>query len=285
LNYTISHRTTYRYHERVHESYVILYLQPRTDGDQLCTRYHVVIEPAAKLFAYVDRDGNDVQHFSLIPEHDRLSVETRSEVVTLRGTRAPVPEPSARELLENDAGLGALFDQRRESRYVRFVPQLLALAGEAGAPGRDLAEWFLTLGSFVNRAFTYEKGATTVHSTVAEVVAARAGVCQDLAHVMIGLLRLQGIPARYVSGYVFSGQQDRVLGAEASHAWCEAYLPPNGWVGFDPTNDTLIDERFVKIAVGRDYGDVSPIRGIYKGAAQSTMSVDVAVAALGADQQ
>jgi transglutaminase-like putative cysteine protease len=108
----------------------------------------------------------------------------------------------------------------------------------------------------------------------------RSGVCQDFAHVQVALARLHGIPARYVSGYIHTRSGDDVLGAEASHAWCEAYLPPYGWVGYDPTNARLIDDQFVKIAVGRDYRDVSPVRGVYKGASQGLLSVNVAVEAL-----
>jgi transglutaminase-like putative cysteine protease len=101
-------------------------------------------------------------------------------------------------------------------------------------------------------------------------------VCQDFAHLMIAVLRSAGIPARYVSGYIFGGDS-RVLGAEASHAWCEAYLPPYGWVGFDPTNERLIDDHFVRVAIGRDYRDVSPVRGVYRGTRRSEMSVNVAM--------
>jgi transglutaminase-like putative cysteine protease len=111
----------------------------------------------------------------------------------------------------------------------------------------------------------------------------RGGVCQDFAHILVALCRFHAIPARYVSGYIFSGQESGILGAEASHSWCEAYLPPFGWVGYDPTNDTRISDEFVKIAVGRDYRDVSPVRGVYKGAhggLSSELSVNIAVEAL-----
>jgi transglutaminase-like putative cysteine protease len=114
-------------------------------------------------------------------------------------------------------------------------------------------------------------------------VRVRGGVCQDFAHILVALCRLHHIPARYVSGYVYSGQERGILGAEASHAWCEAYLPPYGWVGFDPTNDKLIDDGFVTIATGRDYRDVSPVRGVYKGSSPghaTLMSVNVAMESL-----
>jgi transglutaminase-like putative cysteine protease len=115
-------------------------------------------------------------------------------------------------------------------------------------------------------------------------LAARAGVCQDFAHVMIAVLRSAGIPARYASGYIFRGTST-ILGAEASHAWCEAYLPPYGWVGFDPTNALLVNDHFVRVAIGRDYGDVSPVRGVFRGASESEMSVNVAMDRLPVAQQ
>jgi transglutaminase-like putative cysteine protease len=117
-----------------------------------------------------------------------------------------------------------------------------------------------------------------VRTPVAQVIAARTGVCQDFAHLLIAVARARGIPARYASGYIYNGG-GTVLGAEASHAWVEAYLPPFGWVGFDPTNDRLVDETFVLVAVGRDYGDVSPTRGVYRGAGGGEMVVNVAVEA------
>jgi transglutaminase-like putative cysteine protease len=149
-------------------------------------------------------------------------------------------------------------------------------------PDDDLAAYFQAAGSYLHRNFSYRPGVTDVRTTVADVIQARAGVCQDFAHVLIALARSRGIPARYASGYIFRGTAS-TLGADASHAWAEAYLPPYGWVGFDPTNDRLVDESFVLVALGRDYGDVSPTRGLYRGAEAATLSVAVAVGAAPAD--
>ena len=180
-------------------------------------------------------------------------------------------------MLTNDPTLPTLFDFLNESPYIAFGPELRALASLIGAPGDDLAAWYLSAGHAMKTGFAYDTKATTVRSTVDESIHLRGGVCQDFAHILVALCRFHGIPARYVSGYIFSGQEQQMLGAEASHAWCEAYLPPYGWVGFDPTNDKLINDEFVKIAVGRDYRDVSPVRGVYKGASEAVMSVNVAM--------
>jgi transglutaminase-like putative cysteine protease len=286
MRFTIAHRTRYRYPVPVHESHTIVHLQPRSDLAQFCTRYELTVSPRARVFSYADRFGNDVQHFAVLPEHDTLEVIARSQVTTARG-KARAPAPLRRSLVAADPLLVELWDFLHESRYVRYGPGLDALAAEVGTPGPDddVVEWFRKAASALHGGFVYESGTTTVYATVEEAIALRRGVCQDFAHVLIALCRRTGIPARYVSGYIHSGSSGDTLGAEASHAWAEAYLGPHGWVGIDPTNDTWIGDHFVRIAAGRDYRDVSPVRGVYVGASSSTMSVDVAVEALTAAQQ
>ena len=286
MEFTILHQTTYRYPEKIHESYSIVHLRPSSDATQYCTKFELNVAPRARVFSYLDRFGNEVQHFAVLPDHDVLSIVARSTVITVRPPDPPVPSPVTRAELAADPALPWLFDETHESQYILFGPELRAFSAKIGAPGdRDLVEWYLWAGSTIKREFTYNTQATSVHTTVDEAIAMRAGVCQDFAHVLVALCRYNGIPARYVSGYLFSGQEGAVLGADASHAWCEAYLGPHGWVGYDPTNDTLLDDRFAKIGVGRDYRDVSPIRGVYKGASQSMMSVNVAMEALAGAQQ
>jgi transglutaminase-like putative cysteine protease len=244
----------------------------------------VDIAPRVKLHGYTDRYGNDVQHFAILPSHDTLSVTTHSSVVTML-TNAPLaPFEATRTLLENDTQLPRLYDFLHESAYVRFTPEIEVFWSELAAPGDRIGPWCMDVSKHVFETFRYDTDATTVRSTVKEALERRAGVCQDFAHVMIAVLRSAGVPARYVSGYLFRGDS-HILGAEASHAWCEAYLPPYGWVGFDPTNNLLINDFFVKVAIGRDYRDVSPVRGIYRGSQHSEMSVNVAMDVLASAQQ
>jgi transglutaminase-like putative cysteine protease len=284
VEYTIDHQTTYFYSESVHESYTVLHLQPRSDQQQFCTRFVLDINPRARVHSYGDRYGNDVQHFAILPRHSSLSVTTHSSVVTLLEHEPPEPAEATRSLLDVDPQVESYYDFLHESAYVQFAPELVAFWKELEGPGERLGLWCHRVSSYLHRTFTYDTDATTVRSTVREALAARAGVCQDYAHVMIAVLRSAGIPARYVSGYIFRGES-HVLGAEASHAWCEAYLPPYGWVGFDPTNDLMINDYFVKVAIGRDYRDVSPVRGVYRGARHSEMSVNVAMDVLAGAQQ
>jgi transglutaminase-like putative cysteine protease len=284
MRYTIVHRTRYRYPVPVHESHTIVHLQPRSDLSQYCTRYELIVVPRSRVFTYSDRYGNDVQHFGVLPEHKLLDVVARSQVVTVRG-EPTAPEPLPRRLIDDDPTRDELWDFLHESTYIHFDAELDALAAEVGEPGPDddVAAWLGHASHHIHETFTYGTGVTSVHATVAESIGLRSGVCQDFAHVLVALCRRAGIPARYVSGYVHSGGGE-MLGAEASHAWAEAYLGPRGWVGVDPTNDTWIGDQFVRIAMGRDYRDVSPVRGVYRGASASTMSVDVAVEALAVPQ-
>lgn len=286
MEFTIAHETTYAYPEPVHESYTVLHLRPRTDQHQFCVRYDLRVIPHTHTSSYVDRLGNEVQHFAILREHRMLTIVARSNVVTLRPARPEPPSEATRSALEREPLADGAYDYLHESTYVTFARELDAFVAELPLAGERIGLWCHEVSRAIHRRFDYDTAATSVHSTVVEALNARAGVCQDYAHVMIAVLRKAGIPARYASGYIYRGSSDdRVLGAEASHAWCEAYLPPYGWVGFDPTNDRLIDDAFAKVAIGRDYRDVSPVRGVYKGSQASEMAVNVAMEALQAQQQ
>ncbi len=283
MEYTIEHRTTYVYPDSVDQSYTVLHLAPRSDHNQFCTRFALDLAPRAKLYSYADRYGNDVHHFAILPPHSGLSITAHSNVVTLLPHDPRPPVAATRELLRADDTLPQLYDFLHESAYVQFSPELEAFAAEVEGPIEDVGGWVHAVSRHIHESFSYDTQSTTVRSTVGEALAQRSGVCQDYAHIMIGVLRQAGVPARYVSGYIFRGDSN-VLGVEASHAWCEAYLPPYGWIGFDPTNDRIIDDHFVKIAFGRDYLDVSPVRGIYRGPKQSEMQVKVGMEVFGISQ-
>ena len=288
MQYHVVHTTTYAYPEPVSESHTVVHLEPRSDRDQVCTRYQLTVEPAAQILGYTDRFGNGVQHFAILPIHGRLTVTARSNVLKVNASSPPPDfEKATRDALDADPQFDALWDYVRESPYVHFSPRLAEFLGELPGPGKALGTWCHEVAAHIHQTFSYDRDATSVRTAVDEALGARAGVCQDFAHIMIAALRSATIPTRYVSGYIFRGSNngEQILGAEASHAWCEAYLPPLGWVGFDPTNDLLIDERFVKVAIGRDYKDVSPVRGVYRGGAHSEMTVNVALEALQSQQQ
>jgi len=284
VEYTIEHCTTFDYAEPVYESYTVVHLAPRNDHHQFCTRYVLEVSPRGKVHSYADRFGNDVQHFAILPAHSALSIISRSHVVTVLPHNPPEPVAATRSLLNSDPQVPALYDYLHESAHVRWGPELATFLAELGMPVEQLGTWCHAVSRHIYRTFVYDTAATTVRSTLAEALERRAGVCQDFAHLMIAALRSAGIPARYASGYIFRGKS-HVLGAEASHAWCEAYLPPYGWVGFDPTNDLIVNDYYVKVAIGRDYRDVSPVRGVFRGPNQSEMRVNVAMDVLASAQQ
>ena len=279
MEYTIVHDTSYYYAAAIHESYTVVHLQPTSDAHQFCTRFDLSVSPEVRVHNYIDRFSNNVQHFAILPAHQALTVRARSIVTTLRGSEPTLPVDATRPRLVEDKHVARLYDFLHESEFVQFDPAVDAFYAEIGKSPLALGEWCFEVCHAIHKGFRYDTAATSVQSKVAEALVHRSGVCQDFAHVMIAVLRRAGIPARYVSGYIFSGDNP-VLGAEASHAWCEAYLPPYGWVGFDPTNDRLIDESFVKIGIGRDYRDVCPVRGVYKGSTVGAMSVNVAMDSL-----
>jgi transglutaminase-like putative cysteine protease len=283
MEFTIAHQTAYYYETPVKESYTVLHLQPRSDNNQFCTKYALRISPEAWVHRYVDRFANNVEHFEILPGHGSLSITATSLVVTTVPSPVPDPVEATRQLLDADTATPEYYDFIHPSTFVQFTPELEKFLWELPSPSDRLGSWFIEVANAIHESFVYDKTATTVRSTIAESLQQRAGVCQDFTHIMIAVLRAAGVPARYVSGYIFAG--DRVLGAEASHSWCEAYLPPYGWFGFDPTNNRLIDDQFVKIAIGRDYGDVSPVRGLYKGSSESSLSVNVEMEVLGSQQQ
>jgi transglutaminase-like putative cysteine protease len=177
-------------------------------------------------------------------------------------------------------------DFLRPSKFIQFTPELNRMARELLPPARGLTQAIKDLNTHIHTSYHYKPGATHVGATVADFLAVRKGVCQDFAHLMICLCRLAGIPARYVSGYIESEAPagDRadspataLIGASASHAWVEVYTPNHCWVGFDPTNNIMEGERHVQIGIGRDYSDVPPLHGVFKGRKQQSLSVAVRV--------
>ncbi len=260
---TVEHITRFSYDAPITEAYTELRLKPTHRYGQRCSSFSLVPEPRRETVAeYVDRFGNTVHHFDVLEQHDRIAVTARSEVWTApRFVDPTTPLPLDR------------FDFLAPSRYVPLGDGLAELAASApgsGAPDETAA----ALMHAVRTAMTYERGTTTVHTTASEALAEGRGVCQDFSHVMIGVCRSRGIPARYVSGYLYDPEHGD-LGE--SHAWVDVHLGETGWLSLDPTHDIEQSEHYVRVGVGRDYADVPPSRGVYKGTADETLEVAVAI--------
>lgn len=273
------HRTTFVYAGKARDSFNEVRLRPIDDSLQACRRFALSTSPEVPIREYVDFHGNTVHYFDITEDHGQLVVEADSEVETVSASeRKPVPVVPFAELLASPER-EMLAEFYTDSHYVPLAPELWREAQDALAPGpSDVWNDVLRIGQKVNRLLAYQPRATGVHTLATDAFRLRAGVCQDFAHVMLGLCRCVGIPARYVSGY-FLNRSRRPGEAEASHAWLEAYVPGYGWAGFDPTHDRLAGESYIKVATGRDYADIRPVSGTYRGAATRELRVEVSVSA------
>ena len=279
---SVRHSTRYQYDVPVRESVMELWMQPQKRAGQRLISFELDVDPAAQLFSYADTFGNAVYHFDIPQPHERLAIVARSAVET----EPPVVPPDGLDRgewdrLKSDFVRGEHFDFLHPHGFAGPTAALAAFVAEKGLNElhvRDPLHALVDLNSAIYEAFAYEAGVTRADSPIDDVLKARKGVCQDFAHVMIAICRGWGIPARYVSGYLFT---DRKAGdrsdPDATHAWVEVFLPSLRWVGFDPTNNILAAERHIACAVGRDYSDVPPSRGVYKGEAESELAVGVTV--------
>lgn len=280
MYYRISHLTRFQYSAPVSEALMELRMHPRTEGRQRCLDYQLAVTPRAQIFSYRDFLGNNVHHFSLPAPHAQQSIMAESivEMTPWPELPASLPESSWAEL---DAAIedGDFWETLLPSRYAKPTARLAALMRELDARRRlDPLSLVLELNTRLFAAFQYTPGSTVVDSPIDEALSLRQGVCQDFAHIMIAMLRELRIPARYVSGYLYHGKGDHDRSSEgATHAWVEAYLPALGWLGLDPTNNLTAGDRHIRTAIGRDYADVPPTRGVFKGEAETRLSVGVSV--------
>lgn len=269
----ISHRTQYHYASPVRESFNEVRLRPVSNEHQRCESFVLKVLPATRLRHYDDFFANCVHHFEIPESHSALSIEADSTVVTNRANwlePAAAPFPLAR--VAECARMERCFDYLQPSTYVDLGPEVWRLALDVIGDRADVWQAAQALMRWVHGNLAYVPRSTTAYTRMSEALGRRTGVCQDFAHVLIGLCRAVQIPALYVSGYFHTP------GAEASHAWAEVFLPEIGWRALDPTHDSQPDERYVKVAVGRDYADVPPTRGHYKGTQDRRMEVDVRIA-------
>lgn len=277
--YTIRHVTRFRYSTPVRESVVEVRMQPRRDGPQHCLSFELATDPPARITATRDYLGNIVHHFDILRPHDELTIRTAAVVSTEAAPPTATLGPEAWDELDRMLDEGDEVEMLIPSQYARPTALLRELAHELDVRRRDDP---LTLLSDINgrlhRALAYTPRSTRVDSPIDEALQSRRGVCQDYAHIMIALVRNLGVPCRYVSGYLHVIAEDTSAPEDAAtHAWVEALLPGLGWVGFDPTNDSMPGDRHIRVAVGRDYADVPPTRGVFKGEAATELGVAVRV--------
>jgi transglutaminase-like putative cysteine protease len=279
--YSIRHVTRFRYSNPVRESVLELKMQPRSETHQALRNFQIATLPRAQLYAYTDHFGNAVYHFNVLREHSELRIEAQSVVEVSHVPALPATADSLEWERYNGLNLRAEhYDFLGPSDFVCTSPELgrFTSVHKLELPASDTLTALKKLNTVIYGAFDYELGVTQVHSPIAQALTEGRGVCQDFAHIMIAIARSWGVPARYVSGYLYHRRQDKDRsGEDATHAWVEAYLPSFGWIGFDPTNNIMAGERHIRVAVGRDYADVPPTRGTFKGDAESELGVAVTV--------
>jgi transglutaminase-like putative cysteine protease len=280
--YSIRHTTIFRYTPAVRESVMEVRMQPRSEATQRCLSFHLDVNPPAYITQYRDFTGNTVHHFDIAGSHAEVKVTAQS---TVQVQAAPPPRPSeAGDWADLDALTAGddYWEMLLPSQFAHSNEALEQLAKELRCERRGSPLELLTeLNEGIYRLFAYVPNSTKVDSPIEDALQTRRGVCQDFAHIMIALARPLRVPCRYVSGYLFhreaeDGPRDRSLEG-ASHAWVEALVPRLGWLAFDPTNNLIGGDRHIRVAIGRDYADVPPTRGVYKGEAHSELSVAVTV--------
>ena len=272
---SLLHRTTFVYAGKAHDSFNEVRLKPVDDAGQVCRSFELRTEPAAHMRDYVDFYGNTAHYFDISEGHDRLMIEAVSEVETTPNSARP-PIPSVANL-ESGSERELVAEFLVDSHYVPLEVELWKEAQDALSEGRsDVWSDVRQICRHVFKHFAYKPRSTGVATLATDAIKLRSGVCQDFAHVALGMCRCSDIPARYVSGY-FMRSQRKHDDDEASHAWIEAYVPGFGWAAFDPTHDRPADERYIKVASGRDYADIRPVSGTYRGGKTRSLIVEVKV--------
>jgi transglutaminase-like putative cysteine protease len=272
MKWDIRHSTRFEYAAPVRDSFNEVRLKPITNEHQRLDAFDLTVQPAVRVGNYMDFYANWVNHFDVTDPHIWLEVETHAAVTThplkaLESDARPAPLEAVRQvaLKEN------CFDYTQASRFIDTEAPTWRLAIDATEGQSDTWQAALAIMRFAHDYLTYSPQATNVHTHVRELLGLRRGVCQDFAHLTIAMCRCLQIPALYVSGYLATEA------ASATHAWMEVYVPTIGWRGLDPTHNRQPDENYIKIAVGRDYNDVPPVRGSYRGTSSRRMEVDVKI--------
>lgn len=275
MKWEIFHRTRFTYATPVRDSFNEVRLQPVANEQQTVDSFLLKVLPAARLRHYTDFYQNIIHHCEIPEPHTALTVESHARVTThpgpaLAADATPFPLARIDEALRWERS----YDFLQPSRFVDTAPETWRLALDALGDRQDTWQAALALMRFVHTQLKYEPASTSVHTHMKDVLAQRRGVCQDFAHVLLGLCRSVKIPARYVSGYLATES------ASATHAWTEVLIPDLGWRGLDPTHNCQPGETYVKIGIGRDYADVAPVSGHYVGNTQRSLEVNVQIRAM-----
>ncbi len=277
--YRIIHTTRFEYPEPAHDSQNELRMRPWDRANQRCASFDLHVNESSSTVEYDDFFGNRTHSMSVGGPHRSLEIVASSIVEVETPAIPPATGVTLAEFLRDDDAHGNIYcEYLNPSKFIPFSDRLRKFFWMARPQEReDIGTYVMRMVGYVRDQFEYETRSTHVHSSLNDILNSGGGVCQDFAHLTIGILRLAGIPARYVSGYL--GPASAINGFDmTSHAWLEAWLPGLGWCGYDPTHRCVVDGRHIVVAIGRDYADVPPVRGVYRnGGGQSLMTVDLRV--------
>ena len=288
--YSVTHTTKYTHTTPVGSAWQSLHLQPRNEAAQHCESFELQVAPhPTDLASRIDYFGNKQHLFTLQEPHKELTITSRSIVLrnepllTMPGLTpsfSDIPELIDKAVLEEDFSLEQYLNA---TSLVPLLPEARGLSKELAAglsPETATMDWLAQFGERFNRAFVFDREATQISTPLSEVIAKRRGVCQDFAHLFISCLRQLRLPAAYVSGYLLTRTppgQSRLVGADASHAWVSAFIPDSGWVDYDPTNRCFVGAGHIVNARGRDFHDVSPVKGLFSGGGAKVLETGVTV--------
>ena len=294
--YRITHRTSYNYGAVVNQSFHVLRLSPRVVDHQTVLRNRLFTEPRFEIKSnHIDFFGNPFNLLQIESDHDLLMVTSESEIDVTPGLTVDLSATSDwRQLVDDRVLVGTgnnhvgVAQFAANSRHGRRLRQLADYARPSFPDGQPILQGARDLTRRIFEDFTFDPTATDVSTPVETVLELKRGVCQDFAHLQISALRSLGLPARYVSGYILTHPpegQERLQGADASHAWVSVWAPETGWVDFDPTNNMIPHNEHITFAYGRDYDDVAPISGVLLGGGAHSVGVSVDVSPLSAEQK
>jgi transglutaminase-like putative cysteine protease len=292
MRYQVEHQTEYSYDLPVIQSQQLLHMMPRETPFQKCVSYTLACEPTpAEQSKRLDFFGNHNDYVTIFKPHEILKVTSRFQVDVLQrpvmsGLTQSPPWEQVQAMLQSSTQVTQHLEAARyvhSTNKVRCSDALESFGRICFSPSRPLLEAAMALTQHIHQEFEFDAQATDISTPLDEVLKGKRGVCQDFAHLMVGALRSLGLSCRYVSGYILThppAGQPRLIGADASHAWVSVYCPVYGWVDFDPTNNCLVQQDHITVAWGRDFGDVSPMRGVVLGGGTQHLSVSVTVTPL-----
>jgi transglutaminase-like putative cysteine protease len=274
--FNIHHLTKYEYDRPIKESVNEIRIYPFADNTQETLDHQLNITGQPDIFIIQDYWGNQSGMFNLIPSHKEMLIESKLILRTLGQSTVSLNQQAGLNTLKNETANNFLLQELSTINEIGLSQQIAGMVNKFYTSDMSVACIIEKCGDFIFNNFSYIKGITNIETTVSEILEHRSGVCQDFAHVMLEMLRSLGIPSRYVSGYICPNKNG-MRGEGATHAWIEAWIPGNGWVGNDPTNNVWVTNHHVKLAVGRHFNDCTPVKGTFKGLARQSLSVYVSI--------